>query len=211
MKTYLSNIIPRVKRYSEKLDNMALLMNNHWNVLDEESDRRMVYIFRENKQLLISNNGRVTKANWEYLGNNSLLIENNQDSYLFNLGFFDKNILALKVDSKNEYAFLINENKIGEVINTIERVNNYLVNRYIQNVSKSKTKENKQEISSGILVPFETDKGRIEARLPYKDHFPIQGVKVLKNGKKAPTGKYKLGFMHFIHVKDGEVTKVSIF
>lgn len=211
MKTYLSEIIPNVKRFSEKLDNTALLMSNHWTVVDEESNRRMVYIFRDNNQLIISNNGQVSKATWEYLGNNSLLIDNSSGSFLFKLGFFDNNILALKVDSKNEYAFLINENEIGEIIHTVNSINEYLTNNYINKSRQSRDSTPVRKKPSKILVPFQTNKGQIEALLPHKDHFPIPGVKVFKNGQKAADGKYKLGFMHYIKVSNGEVKKSSFF
>jgi len=211
MKTYLSDIIPKVKRFSEKLDNITLLMGNHWIVLDEDNDRRMVYIFRENNQLLISNNGRVTKANWEYLGNNSLLIDNSEGSFLFNLGFFDENIIALKVDSRNEYAFLINENRIEDISQTVHGINKYLAKNYITQTSNISNDSNFSKKQSGFLVPFQTNKGEIEALLPNKDHYPLPGVKVFKNGQNALNGKYKLGFMHFIHVKNGEVKKVTFF
>jgi hypothetical protein len=115
MKTYLSDIIPKVKRFSDKLDNISLLMGTHWAVLDDGSDFRMVYIFRESNQLLISTNGRITKGSWEYLGHNSLMIDHNQESYLFQMGFFDKNILALKLDSRDEYALLINQNNDANI------------------------------------------------------------------------------------------------
>lgn len=211
MKTFLSNIIPKVKRFSEKLDNISLLMNNHWTVVDESSNSRMVYIFRDNNQLLISNNGRVSKASWEYLGDNLLLIDNKSDSFLFKLGFFDSNILALKVDSKNEYAFLINENKFDEIINTVDDINQYLSNKYINQISRSESDTTNKKKSAKILVPFQTDKGQIEALLPHSDQYPLPGVKVFKTGKNAPNGKYKLGSLHFVHIKNGEVKKVTFF
>src|SRR5690625_3275508 len=83
MKTYLADIIPKIKRHSEKLDNLTLLTNQHWVVLDELKNSKFVYIFRSNYELLISQNGKVEKGKWEYLGNNSLLIERKGESFLF--------------------------------------------------------------------------------------------------------------------------------
>lgn len=103
MKTFLSDIFPKLQRYSEKLDNLTLLTNQHWVCIDELSNKT-VYIFRSNNDLLISTNGKVEKAKWEYLGNKSLLIDRKEETYLFKHGFFDENILALKVDSNEEYA-----------------------------------------------------------------------------------------------------------
>jgi hypothetical protein len=99
MKTFISDLIPKLQRFSQKLDNLTLLTNQHWVVIDDISNNKNIYIFRANNDLLISQNGKVEKAKWEYLGNNSLLIDRKDESYLFKHGFFDENILALKVDS----------------------------------------------------------------------------------------------------------------
>lgn len=131
MRTYFTDIIPKIKRYSEKLDNLTLLTNQHWVVLDELRNSKVVFIFRSNSELLISQNGKVEKGKWEYLGNNSLLIERKDESYLFRHGFFDSNILALKIDGKDEFAFLINENKYSGELNSIEKVTDFLERKYL--------------------------------------------------------------------------------
>lgn len=137
MKTYFADIIPKIKRYSEKLDNLTLLTNKHWVVIDELQNSKFVYIFRNNFELLISQNGKVEKAKWEYLGNNSLLIEKKDESYLFRHGFFDSNILALKVDGRDEYFFLVNENNYGGDLNSIEKVSNFLEKKYLRIISQN--------------------------------------------------------------------------
>lgn len=131
MKTYLSDLIPKINRFSQKLDNITLLTNQHWVVIDELKNSKYVYIFRSNSELLISQDGKVEKGKWEYLGNNALLIEKKEESYLFRHGFFDENVLALKVDGKEEYAFLVNENKFNGEIDSIEKVFSFLEGKYL--------------------------------------------------------------------------------
>ena len=92
MKTFLLDLIPKLQRCSEKLDNLTLLQNHHWILLDEVNNSRTIYIFRESNELLLSYNGKVEKAKWEYLGNNTLLIDRKEESLLFKHGFFDENI-----------------------------------------------------------------------------------------------------------------------
>lgn len=147
MKTFISDLIPKLQAFSQKLDNLTLLTNQHWVVIDEINNNKRVYIFRANNDLLISQNGKVEKARWEYLGNNSLLIDKKDESYLFKHGFFDGYILALKVDSKNEYAFLINENKYDGELNSIERVIDFLTKKYIQ----PQIRQNIEDIT-GIII-----------------------------------------------------------
>ena len=131
MKTYLSDIIPKIQRFSKKLDDTTNLINQHWVVIDDLMNSKSIYIFRSNNELLISQNGKVEKAKWEYLGNNSLLIDKKDSSLLFKHGFMDENILALKIDSKEEYAFLVNENKYKGELNSINNIINFLTENYL--------------------------------------------------------------------------------
>ena len=132
MKTFLLDIFPKIQKYSMKLDDLTLLTNQHWVVIDEIKNSKNVYIFRAKNELLISQNGKVEKGKWEYLGNKSLLIDKGNESYLFKHGFFDENILALKVDSSEEYAVFVNENKYEGELNSIERVKDFLNISYLQ-------------------------------------------------------------------------------
>jgi hypothetical protein len=152
MKTFFSDIIPRLQKYSQKLDNLTLLTNQHWVVIDDIENNKNVYIFRNNRELLISQNGKVEKAKWEYLGNNALLIDRKEESYLFKQGFFDQNILALKVDSKNEYAFLVNETKFEKELNNSLNVAEFLNNYYL-----SKEVKKKIQMQAGISSQSEND------------------------------------------------------
>jgi hypothetical protein len=131
MKAFLSQIIPKIKKYSRELDDVALLTNKHWVFIDESRTSKIVYVFRSNNELIISNNGSVEKGKWEYLGNNSLLIDKKEGSFLFKHGFFDSDILALKIDGKEEYAVLVNENRFEGEINSIEAVYNLLNSEYL--------------------------------------------------------------------------------
>ena len=132
MKTFLLDIFPKIQKFSLKLDDITLLTNQHWVVIDEIANSKNVYIFRAKNELLISQNGKVEKGKWEYLGNKSLLIDKGNESYLFKHGFFDENILELKVDSSEEYAVFVNENKYEGELNSIERVKDFLNISYLQ-------------------------------------------------------------------------------
>ena len=131
MQTFIADIIPKLQKFSQKLDELSLLTNQHWVVLDELTKSKNVYIFRSNNELLISSDGKVEKGKWEYLGNNSLLIDRKDESFLFKHGFFDENVMALKIDGKEEYAILVNENRFDGELNSRERVLQFLSNRYL--------------------------------------------------------------------------------
>jgi hypothetical protein len=130
MKTFLSDIFPRIHRFSEDLDILTLLTNQHWVSIDDTESNKIIYIFRPNKELLISKNGKVERASWEYLGNKSILIDVNSVCYLFKYGFFNENILALKVDNSSEYAVFVNENNFEGELNSISKINEFLMHKY---------------------------------------------------------------------------------
>jgi len=219
MKTFISDLIPKLQRFSQKLDNLTLLTNQHWVVIDDIGNNKNVYIFRTNNDLLISQNGKVEKAKWEYLGNNSLLIDKKDESYLFKHGFFDENILALKVDSKDEYAFLINENKYDGELNSLDKVIDFLTRKYIEpqlrknivdttGIDLKETKKLKEP--EVVLVSYDTDKGKVVIEQDYSFSYPEPGKKAFINEKPAPTDKYKFGFMWYVHIENGIVTKVTM-
>jgi hypothetical protein len=207
MKTFIADIIPRIQKYSQKLDNLTLLTNQHWVVVDEIANSKTVYIFRPTNELLISKNGKVEKAKWEYLGNNTLLIDLKDESYLFRHGFFDENILALKIDGREEYAFLVNETKFDKELNSSERILEFLSGEYLEPQSQ----QNTELISDNNvrILKFESDKGILEIVIPY-DFYPQKGNKVLLNGQRAPDGKYRLGFLWYEHIKNGVIVKHTL-
>lgn len=67
------------------------------------------------------------------MGQNTILIDIKDQSYLFRHGFFDENVLALKIDGKDEYAMLINESKYQGELNTISAVLEFLNQNYLAN------------------------------------------------------------------------------
>ncbi|MEZ4888661.1 MAG: hypothetical protein R3E32_28305 [Chitinophagales bacterium] len=217
MKTFIAEIIPKIQEYSEKLDNLTMLANQHWVVFDDIDSEKNVYIFRSNNQLLISKNGKVEKGKWENIGNNSILIDLKNESYLFKHGFFDRNILALKLDGKNEYAFLINENKHSGELNSLNKITEFLRQNYLdkplpREIKKSgnfKSTKGDIKVIELPMTKFETENGilYIEGAASYMD-----GRKVYKNLEKEPAseGKYKVGFMWYIHIKNGKVFKTTI-
>lgn len=131
MQTYLSDIIPSISRYSKQLNDETLLTSRHWVVVEELENRKSIYIFRKNRDLLISTNGSVEKGTWDYLGNDKLLIEKDGKAFLFRHGFFEDDFLALKIEGGDEYAFLVNEKKYDENLNSVLSIHTFLTKKYL--------------------------------------------------------------------------------
>ena len=62
-----------------------------------------------------------------------------------------------------------------------------------------------------VLVSFDTDKVKVVIEQNNSFSYPEPGKKAFINGKPAPTDKYKFGFMWYVHIENGIVTKVTLF
>ncbi len=109
MRTYLLNLPDRFRRFDEQLDVKALLCNKSWQVFND-SGVKEIYIFQEDGSLIISLNGKVNRAAWQYIpANRSLVINSDNESYMLRPFFQDENLFTLQLDGTREYSFLLNE------------------------------------------------------------------------------------------------------
>lgn len=155
MRTFIADIIPKIQRYSQKLDNLILLTNQHWVLIENIEQEKHVYLFRPNNELLISKNGKITKGKWEDLGNRSLLIEQGDQAFLFKHAFIDENLLALKTDSKDEYALFVNENKYDGDINSLAKLIDFMTNHYLHS-------ENRRQIENQTGIKIVQEGGQLK-------------------------------------------------
>jgi hypothetical protein len=123
MKTYNQFFDHELSRYGKKLNNEKLLKSNIWiNVNVDNYYSSNLYFFRKNEELSISREGIVEKGRWYYMGKDKLVIEENEKSFLFRLGYFDKRILVLRSDDLNYIAFFVNNKSRFDNINSIENI-----------------------------------------------------------------------------------------
>lgn len=153
MRTFFADIIPKIQRFSQRLDDLTKLTNQHWVSISDIAQNKKVFIFRQNNQLLISENGIVEKGSWEYLGNQSLLIDTKNESYLLKHGFFDEHVIALKLDSTDNYAFFVNETKYDRELNNIADVLKFLNDKYLKQRTGNDTigTQQRQNLTSSKL------------------------------------------------------------
>lgn len=117
MKEYLKDLIPRVKKFSSKLDILTLLVSKNWVLVNNNIPIKKVFIFRRNNQLLISENGAVNIGQWEHLNSGALLLFFQNTKLLFSHGFVDDNVLVLKLDGTNIFYLFEKEENVG-LVNT---------------------------------------------------------------------------------------------
>lgn len=135
MKTYILSCLDRIQQYSKHLDAKAILYNKSWEVFNDSGDKEQL-IFKPNNELLIARKGIVQKTKWELLSINSILIETDSITYLFNAAFVDNDFLALQLDGTNECMVMIESGTKNEfVLDSISNIDAYLNNTYVPHLS----------------------------------------------------------------------------
>lgn len=118
--------------YIEKIENQKVegfaekrFIENPMEILSPEGTATgEVYIFRsEGQQILVSKKGSVQKMVWSELAlKNSIIIEKETSTDLYNFIFGDQNILILKKDSTDNYLIFCNQKHFTEIgFNTVAR------------------------------------------------------------------------------------------
>ena len=129
MKTFTLNIPRGIRNWSYALDAKTILCSRSWIIINEDNVKE-VYIFQEDGTLILSYNGKVCKTRWEYIAQNtSLIIEDTEsNTYMLKPAYYDNKMLILQVDGTNEYAIMVNENHIGELmLDSIDKIKQYIV------------------------------------------------------------------------------------
>lgn len=176
MKTFIADLIPKIQRFSQKLEYLTKLTNQHWVSVGDIADEKRVFIFRENNQLLISVNGIVEKGSWDYIGSESILIETRNENYLLKQGFLDEDILALKLDSTDTYAFFVNETRNNKELNNIKDILFFLEIKYLYrtpNQNSEKTAFRSYPNLGGGLFPNYSEEPPLEEKQIFGDVFYI--------------------------------------
>jgi hypothetical protein len=118
MKTHLSDILPRLKKYSQSLDQTAMLVDKPW-VVNAGNNEYQKLIFKRDGTVLLSRNGNLIDGKWEYIpGANALVIDYGSNKILYRHSYLDEAVLALQKDGafssrdENSLFLLANENEI---------------------------------------------------------------------------------------------------
>ena len=202
---HLKEYVNRLKKYSQQLDNFAILTDQPWVTNFEDQTERCVYIFRnKDNQLIKSTNGKVKKGKWDYLPTmKALLIELEDETTLYNQGFFDNSVMILRRDGTDEHQLFVNENKIES---TIEKLLQKVERTYIY---QSETPKESWGLEEGEkIVRFISDSGELKIFTRKKQGYEI-GDKIMVNDEIPRNGKIKLGYWNYILVENGRIKKIK--
>lgn len=203
-------LVAKIRKYSKKLNDSSLIIDQHWILLKELTHSKTVYLFRSNNQLLIVKDGIVQKNRWEFISNSSILIETDTSTSLYKHSFLDEKVLVLNLDGTNELLIYINESKVGRELNSLKDVIAYLNDRYLKNVEKkSVTRISENPIK--VWQSYQYDEGILEIEIYKSRNCPQSGDLVRISNQQAPDGYYKLKSFSPIFVRNGQIESISFF
>ena len=208
MRFYLSDLIPRLAKFSKQLDTNAKLVNQNWILIQDDEASKLVYLYSDDGSLDVYQNGIEIDTGTFKLVNNSLQIKISGTRGLFKIGFFDEYVMALKRDSTNHFAFFVNETRYEGEFNSAQNIFDFLSLKYLNN---NNAMSNSNRLKNNKLVEYKTDKGTILIEQKFAYSTPMKTNKVYKGEKPASNGKYKLGFMWYMQVENGKIKDISFF
>lgn len=197
---YLNNLITRLKQKSSSIDKIEAFIEKPW-ILINETGNYEKYLFRRNNDLIISRNGSVIKAKWEYLSfDKSILIDFDSYSILLSQGLIINGVMILIMEGTNKFFPFINP----EIVPDLDLI------KYLQEFEKNsfQSSNNTIESSSNKLFKKTYNKGTKITIFQVTQNINPGDSAFLNESDILPDGKYRVETFLSIIVKDGKVIKV---
>lgn len=112
----LSSNINKIKKVAQKNISKSYLTGCSWLLVNNE-EQDILYTFRTNEELLITNNGIVEKAEYELIiDNNSILITKNGIIEHYNIVNIEDDFLFINKISSNAIMIFANQTKFKDLL-----------------------------------------------------------------------------------------------
>ncbi len=194
--TYLKTVAKQLRNFSASLEKTSIIVDKPWAVIDEEFEMQKL-IFRKNKELILSKNGKVKEGKWDYFPEaRSLLIDRNTDKILCNVMFVDEGAMILKLDgTDNKFFALANENEVPDLD----------VYKYFKQLKYSKLNIQELDLDDG---------NKLEVHVMYTgrgpqigDEVTLLGAETRKDGRLSVTDKR--GLITYFELKGERISNIS--
>ncbi|AMR27499.1 hypothetical protein A0257_10595 [Hymenobacter psoromatis] len=186
MLTFIQNLMPRLRQFSQSLDQTELFVDKPWVLIDEDKQQQ-TYIFRRSGELLMSLDGQVQIGAWDYIAPaQSLLIDRGADKLLLNHFFFTNALLVLARDGKPESKFILANRQLIPDLNVEKYLEDLDARKTIQANGNLKLNATQQlcqtvmELEDGSSIIFFT----------VEDNSISVGDAVYTDGNAASDGRY---------------------
>ncbi len=196
MKVYLKSIAKQLRNYSLSLDQISILIDKPWALIDEEFEIQKL-IFKKNHELILSKNGNVQIGKWDYFPEaKSLLIDRNSDKILCNAAFVDNGVMILKLDgTENKFFMLANENIVPDLD----------ADRYLKKLRNQKLGIAQAELNDGRILEVQRESENISPKLG--DPVTIDAEKI-EDGKYQLAQKQKYYKQKYYEIKRSHIFKI---
>jgi hypothetical protein len=185
MLEYIKSLLPRLRKFSESLDYIEMLVDQPWVLIDENMNKRQ-YIFERDDRLILSLNGNVQIGGWEYIAAaKSLLLHLGNVHTLLNEDFVTKGLLILKKDGLFDVPFVLANQALIPDLN---------IKKYLIEFLKEHTNIRVLAMEAGFDLVYTTD----------ENGTFVPGMPVSKIDGKVEDGTYKVaGEDLWLVVQDG--------
>lgn len=115
---YLSNIIPRLKKFAQKIEIKEALVDKVW-VIYGDTDL-IEYEFERTGEIAVTKNGNSYDGSWKILGSGRLKIKTDFTNNTLEYDFSIPGILVMKIAGRQNIPFLLYDPKLvpdGNIIN----------------------------------------------------------------------------------------------
>jgi len=108
----------KIKKYAERKSSKSTLSNISWLLLDETLENEIIYIFKSDDSLIISENGHIRRFRYEFIvdSDNLIIKYDEKKEILYNSLLLSDRYLILEQSSKNEYQVFANRTKFTDII-----------------------------------------------------------------------------------------------
>lgn len=195
LKYYITSFANRTLSIKKK----GLLIEKPWALVDEDGEIQKL-IFKQDKGLILSKNGKVTEGHWDYYPEaKSLLIDRGTDKLLLNEQFIDENVIILKKDgTDNDFFALSNENTIPD----------YNIPKYLNSLKCQEFGISQQTLLNGNTLQIYDTEGILS--LAYAIGHKVEQLDDKNNPLPISEGSFMSKSKNYtFYVKNGKLSSVK--
>jgi len=181
------------------LKKKGILIEKPWALIDDDGEIQKL-IFKRDKGLVLSKNGKVEEGSWDYYPEaKALLIDRVKDKILLKEQFIDDNVLILKKDgTDNDFFALANENTLPD----------YNIPKYLNSLKCKEFKIKEIKLLNGNIIQI-YNATNISYHTDYYGHITGQ-VDSNYYTLDLPDGAYLTENRKLtLYVKNGKIAKVK--
>ncbi|WP_452229082.1 MULTISPECIES: hypothetical protein [unclassified Lacinutrix] len=130
MSTAIFNLFPNLEPFHHDTHYENLFLNQHWVLVNGITNKKAVYIFKDENTLHIIENENTSETSWCIELKNTFSIETEDGKTTVKAYFKDEDILVLNRTQTDDCAVFINEGSFSETLNTLEDVQQFLHDKY---------------------------------------------------------------------------------